>query len=87
MGEVHRHRGGLGAVGQRQALAVEYQLRAAGVDLPVSGGDRAESPEGYIMSLVRLHEREFGVHIDRFMRALCDYYGVELHNFDPNSIS
>ena len=21
------------------------------------------------------------------MRALCDYYGAELHNFSPNSIS
>ena len=21
------------------------------------------------------------------MRALCEYYGVELHNFSPNSIS
>ena len=39
------------------------------------------------MSLVRLHERGFGVPIGRFMRALCNYYGVELHNFGPNSIS
>ena len=23
----------------------------------------------------------------RFICALCDYYGVELHNFSPNSIS
>jgi len=44
-------------------------------------------PEGYVVSLVRLHERGFGVPVDRFMRALCDYYGVELHNFIPNSIS
>ena len=39
------------------------------------------------MSLVRLHERGFGVPVGRFMRALCDYYGMELHNFGPNSIS
>jgi hypothetical protein len=44
-------------------------------------------PNGYIVSLVRLHERGFGVPVSRFMRALCDYYGVELHNFGPNSIS
>ena len=44
-------------------------------------------PSGYIVSLVRLHERGFGVPIGRFMRALCVYYGVELHNFGPNSIS
>jgi len=44
-------------------------------------------PEGYVGSLVRLHERGFGVPVGRFMRALCHYYGVELHNFSPNSIS
>jgi len=44
-------------------------------------------PDGYVVSLVRLHERGFGVPVGRFMRALCEYYGVELHNFGPNSIS
>jgi len=44
-------------------------------------------PEGYVVSLVRLHERGFSVPVIRFMRALCDYYGAELHNFGPNSIS
>src|SRR6185369_14604192 len=44
-------------------------------------------PDGYAVSLVRLHERGFGVPVGRFVRALCDYYGVELHNFAPNSIS
>ena len=44
-------------------------------------------PAGYVVSLVRLHERGFGVPVGRFMRALCDYYGAELHNFSPNSIS
>jgi len=39
------------------------------------------------VSFVRLHERGFGVPVSRFMRALCDYYGAELHNFSPNSIS
>ena len=39
------------------------------------------------MSFVRLHERGFGVPVCRFMRALCEYYGAELHNFSPNSIS
>ena len=36
---------------------------------------------------MRLHERGFGVPVGRFMRALCEYYVVELHNFSPNSIS
>ena len=43
--------------------------------------------EGYVVSLVRLQKPGFGVPVGRFMRALCHYYGVELHNFDPNSIS
>ena len=41
----------------------------------------------YVVSFVRLHERGFGVPVSRFMRALCDYYGAELHNFSPNAIS
>ena len=40
-----------------------------------------------IVSFVRLHERGFGVPVSRFMRALCDHYGAELHNFSPNAIS
>ena len=44
-------------------------------------------PSGYVVSLERLHERGFGVPAGRFVRALCDHYGVELHNFAPNSIS
>ncbi|KAF8692471.1 hypothetical protein HU200_039568 [Digitaria exilis] len=35
---------------------------------------------GYVVSLVRLHERGFGVPPSRFLRALCFY-------FSPNSIS
>ena len=31
-------------------------------------------PSGYIVSLVRLHERGFSVLTGRFVRALCDYY-------------
>ena len=44
-------------------------------------------PEGYVVSLVHLDERGFGVPVSRFMRALCEHYGAELHNFGPNSIS
>jgi hypothetical protein len=57
------------------------------VDPSTGGGERAKSPSGYIVSLVWLHERGFSVPAGRFVRALCDYFGVELHNFAPNSIS
>ena len=42
--------------------------------------------DGYIVSFVAFHERGLGLPADRFMRALPHYYGVELHNFNPNSI-
>ena len=43
--------------------------------------------DGYIMSFVAFHERGLGLPVDRFIRALPHYYGVELHNFNPNSIA
>ena len=50
-------------------------------------GEREPRPrEGYVVSFVSFHERGLGVPADRFMRALPHYYGVELHNFNPNSI-
>ena len=42
--------------------------------------------DGYIMSFVSFHKHGLGLPADRFMRALPHYYGVELHNFNPNSI-
>jgi hypothetical protein len=42
---------------------------------------------GYIVSFTSFHERGFGVPVSHFMRALSYYYGVELHNFNPNSIA
>jgi hypothetical protein len=44
-------------------------------------------PYGYVVILIRHHERGFAVPASRFMRGLCYHYGVELHNFAPNAIS
>ena len=44
-------------------------------------------PNGYVVSLARLHERGFDVPAGRFLRALCRHYEVELHNFAPNAVS
>lgn len=44
-------------------------------------------PPGYVLSFARLHECGFGVPAGRFVRSLCEHYGVELQNFSPNSIS
>jgi hypothetical protein len=69
-----------------QALFAEGLLR------PLSGGAQLEwlalgseadptPPSGYVVSFTPFHERGFG------MPALPHYYGVELHNFNPNSIA
>jgi hypothetical protein len=44
-------------------------------------------PKGYVVSFVRYHERGFTAPASTFTRAMCYYYGVELHNFAPNAIS
>ena len=52
-----------------------------------SGEPEPRPREGYVMSFVSFHERGLGLPADRFMRALPHYYGMELHNFNPNSIT
>jgi hypothetical protein len=79
------------AVEDLEALVADGLLR------PLSGGSQPEwmapaseadptPPPGYVVSFIPFHERGFGVPASRFMRALLHYYGVELHNFNPNSI-
>ena len=53
-----------------------------------SGAEPEPRPrDGYIVSFVAFHERGLGLPADRFMRVLPHYYGVELHNFNSNSIT
>jgi hypothetical protein len=53
----------------------------------VPGNEEEPNPmEGYVVSFASFHECGFGVSSSHFMRALPNYYGVELHNFNPNSI-
>ena len=73
-------------------------LVADGLLRPLSGDPQPEwtvpasetvptPPPVYVVSFVSFHERGFGVPASHFMRALLHYYGVELHNFNPNSIA
>ena len=55
--------------------------------VPAEEDEEPAPPEGYVVSFVSFHERGFGVPPCQFMRALPYYYGVELHNLTPNSIS
>jgi hypothetical protein len=45
------------------------------------------SPTGYVVSFTPFHERCSRVPASHFMQALPHYYGVELHNVNPNSIA
>jgi hypothetical protein len=68
-------------------LAANEEGRPAEWIVPPAGDRAPNPPEGYVVSFVRFHERGFNTPASRFMRALCHYYGVELHNFAPNAIS
>jgi hypothetical protein len=57
------------------------------VDCAAGGGPRAQPAGGLRGQLYRYHERGFNAPASRFMRAMCHYYEVELHNFAPNAIS
>ena len=52
------------------------------MDHPAARGDQAEA-----YPRLRCELRVPKPPVCRFMRALCEYYEVELHNFSPNSIS
>jgi hypothetical protein len=73
-------------------------LVADGLLRPLSDGPQPEwmapaseadptPPPWYVVSFIPFHERGFVVPASRFMRALLHHYGVELHNFNPNSIA
>jgi hypothetical protein len=53
--------------------------------VPPASDREPNPPYGYVVSFIRLHKRGFTAPASRFMRGLCYHYGVELHNFDPNS--
>jgi hypothetical protein len=68
-------------------LAANEEGRSAEWIVPPAGDHAPNPPDGYVVSFTRFHERGFAAPASRFMRALCHYYGVELHNFAPNAIS
>jgi hypothetical protein len=54
----------------------------------VPGDELEPAPHaGYVVSFTPFHERCFRVPASHFMQALPHYYGVELHNVNPNSIA
>jgi hypothetical protein len=55
--------------------------------IPPARHHEPQPPEGYVVSFAHLHKQGFNGPTSRFMRGLCYYYEVELHNFAPNAIS
>jgi hypothetical protein len=55
--------------------------------VPPATDPEPNPPYGYVISFIRHHERGFAALVSCFMRELCHPYGVELHNFAPNTIS
>jgi hypothetical protein len=75
-----------------EALVVDGLLRPLSGDpqpewMAPPSGAAPSPPLGYVLSFVSFHERGFGVPASRFMRAILHFYGVELHNLNPNSIA
>jgi hypothetical protein len=76
----------LGELDAAGELAANEDGRPAEWIVPPAGDRAPNPPEGYMVNFIRFHERGFNAPASRFMRALCHYYGVELHNFAPNAI-
>jgi hypothetical protein len=55
--------------------------------VPPTSDKEPNPPYDYVVNFVQLHKHGFTAPASRFMRGLCHYYGVELHNFAPNAIS
>jgi hypothetical protein len=77
----------LGELVSAGQLAANVEGRPAEWIVPPAGDHAPNPPSGYVVSFTRFHERGFAAPASRFMRALCHHYGVELHNFAPNTIS
>jgi hypothetical protein len=58
----------------------EWIMPGAGVDVP-------DLPMGYVLSFTAFHEQRLEISESQFLRVLLVWYEVELHNFNPNSIS
>jgi hypothetical protein len=54
---------------------------------PEEGVDVPNPPAGHVLSFMAFHERGLGIPTSRFLWALPSWYEVELHIFNPNSIT
>jgi hypothetical protein len=69
-----------------QLAANEDGRPPAWIDPPAR--DREPNPPfGYVVRFIRFHEHGFAAPASHFLCGLCFHYGMELHNFAPNTIS
>jgi len=54
---------------------------------PAADHQEPRPPKGYEVSFAKFHRHSLGSPPSRFMRALCQHYGVELQHFSPNAIT
>ena len=57
------------------------------MDHACGGREGTQPTAGYVVSFLTFHDRGFGILSSRFICVLTQYYWVELHNFNPNSIT
>jgi hypothetical protein len=55
--------------------------------VPDVGAREPNPPPGYVVSFLAFHDWGLEMLASQFMRVITHYYGVELHNFNPNSIT
>jgi hypothetical protein len=54
---------------------------------PNEGADVPNPPAGYVLSFMAFHVQGLGVPVSQILWVLPFWYEVELHNFNPNSIT
>ena len=54
--------------------------------VPLVNDREPNPPPGYVVCFLAFLDRKFGISASQFKHALVHYYGVELHNFNPNYI-
>jgi hypothetical protein len=54
--------------------------------VPPTNDREPNPPPGYVVCFLSFLDRGFRTPVGRLIRALLYYYGVELHNLNPNSI-
>jgi len=68
-------------------LSIEVSTRVSSIIQNQTRAFREPNPPpGYVVCFLSFLERGFRTPAGRLIRAILHYYGVELHNLNPNSV-